>query len=144
MPTIPPAVIAAAKAAQAKWKIPASVSIAQWAWESGWGAKSPGNNPFGIKHMAGYPDQIFHTHEVVKGQRIAADLVFAKFDSIAQAFDVHAELLATRPVYAPAMKALPLVSRFVALMGPRYATDPNYATDIMKLIQGDGLTKYDT
>ncbi len=140
----PPAdVIVAAQAAQIKWKIPASVSLAQWAVESGWGKKSPGNNPFGIKHLAGYPDQQFLSHEVIAGKSIEANEVFAEFPSIAAAFDAHAMLLATRAVYAPALAALPDLYRFVALMAAHYATDPNYAHTIMSVIRGDALTRYD-
>ena len=47
---IPNAIIAAAQAAQHKWQVPASVSLAQWIIESGWGAHEPAgsNNPIGI------------------------------------------------------------------------------------------------
>jgi len=49
--TLPPDIIAAAQSSQQKWGIPASVTIAQWALESGWGKYMPpdSNNPFGIK-----------------------------------------------------------------------------------------------
>ena len=49
---IPANIIAAAQAAQTQYRVPASVSVAQWAFESGWGAHAPGNNPFGIKTTA--------------------------------------------------------------------------------------------
>jgi len=42
-----PYAIAAAKASQAKWHIPASVTIAQWAVESGWGKNVSGKFNFG-------------------------------------------------------------------------------------------------
>ena len=53
----PPDVVAAARSAQAKWRVPASVSIAQYALESGWGKHIPpgSNNPFGIKALADQP-----------------------------------------------------------------------------------------
>jgi len=143
MKTVPSEVVAAAQAAQKKWKIPASVQIAQWALESGWGDHQPGFNCFGIKHMPGYPDQHFLTHEVVNGKRITCEATFATFTDLAQAFDVHAALIAQKHAYAPAMAALPDLGQFVTLMGARYATDPAYAAKIMAVIKGADLNKYD-
>jgi flagellum-specific peptidoglycan hydrolase FlgJ len=139
----PSEVIAAARAAQAKYKVPASVSIAQWALESGWGHHSPGCNPFGIKHMAGYPDQHFLTHEVVHGAQIECEQTFAVFSTLTQAFEAHAALIATRPVYAAAMAVLPDLVKFLTLMGHHYATDPAYAAKLTSIIHGANLTQYD-
>src|SRR3954462_4574065 len=36
-------------------EIPAELTIAQWALESGWGQHQPGNNCFGIKYYVGAP-----------------------------------------------------------------------------------------
>ena len=127
-----------------KWKVPASVSLAQYGIESGWGAKAPGNNPFGIKHMSGYPDQMFHTHEQINGKLVPKDLVFAKFDTIAQAFDAHAQLIATRPQYAKAIAMLPNLKAFVNALGPVYATSSGYADLVLKIIGQNGFVKYDT
>ena len=147
MVVLDPQWIAAAQAAMAKWKVPASVSLAQFGLESGWGRKMPGNNPFGIKHMPGYADQHFLTHEVVDGQRVTEQQTFAVFATLAQAFDVHARLIATHPVYAAAMVALDGtatgLAKFVTLMGAHYATAPDYAHQLMAIIQGDALTRYD-
>ena len=143
-PTIPAAVIAAAQASQARWRVPASVSIAQWALESGWGAHAPGNNPFGIKAMPGLAVQSFATHEVVHGHLVPCTAQFAAFTDLAQAFDVHAKLIATARVYAGAMHVLPDVAAFVAAMAAHYATDPAYAAKIMAMIRGHGLAQYDT
>lgn len=140
---IAPEVIAAAQAAERKWKVPASVSIAQYGIESAWGKKSPGCNPFGIKHIAGYGNQHFLTHEVVHGVSIACQQTFAMFPNITTAFDIHAKLLANAACYKSAMDALPDIVKFVALMSKHYATDPNYAKSIMAVIDGDKLIKYD-
>jgi flagellum-specific peptidoglycan hydrolase FlgJ len=142
-PIIPAAVIAAARAAQAKYRVPASVSLAQWALESGWGAHAPGNNPFGIKAMAGFGTQQFATHEVVHGHLVACQQTFAAFVSIDQAFAAHALLLSTAPVYRPAFAALPDRARFITLMAAHYATDPHYAAKIEAVIQSHGLGQYD-
>lgn len=143
MKTIPNDIVDAARAAQEKWHVPASVSIAQWALESGWGAHSPGNNCFGIKAMSGYKTQTLATHEVVHGHTVATTASFAKFDDIAQAFEVHAKLIASAPVYRDAMSALPNLAKFVQLMSAHYATDPLYSRKIMSIINAHDLDQYD-
>ena len=142
-PVIAAGVIAASQAAQADTDIFASSQLAQWALESAWGAHCPGNNPFGIKHLAGYGDQHFLSHEVVNGRSIALVETFAAFASIAQAFDVHARLIAKSPIYAPAMAALPNRDRFIALMSQHYATDPQYANKLNSVIRFGNLGRFD-
>ncbi len=142
-PVIATGVIAAAQGAMAATRVPASSQLAQWALESAWGARAPGNNPFGIQHMAGFGDQRFLSHEVLHGRTVAITETFAVFASIDQAFLVHAHLIATRPVYAPAMAALPDLGKFVGLMAAHYATDPDYAAKILALIKQHDLTRYD-
>ena len=144
MPTLSQDIISAAQSAMIKWKVPASVSLAQYGLESGWGAHAPGNNPFGIKAMAGYPTQVIATHEFVNGALRPYNLTFAAFPSISDAFDVHAKLIATNAIYAPAMEKLPDLNAFVTLMGAHYATDPLYAHKIMQIIDQNGFVKYDT
>ena len=80
----PPDVIAAAQASHAKWKIPASVTLAQWAWESGWGRHMPAgsNNPFGIKAVKGQPQVEASTREVVQGRSVTVSQPFRKFASL--------------------------------------------------------------
>jgi len=143
MTTVSPSIIAAAQSAMSDWRVPASVSIAQFALESCWGAHMPGNNPFGIKHLVGHGDQHFMTHEVVNGKRITCEQTFAVFTSLADAFTCHAQLIATHAAYASAMKALPDLPRFVSLLAARYATDPSYAAKIMSIIRAHNLTQYD-
>lgn len=137
------AVIAAAQAAAKKWGVPASISLAQWALESGWGAHAPGNNCFGIKALPGYDVQEFPTHEVIKGHLVPCVQHFAKFADLAQAFACHAKLIATAPVYAGAMRALPNMDRFITLMAAHYATDPQYAAKVLAVIKSANLTQYD-
>jgi flagellum-specific peptidoglycan hydrolase FlgJ len=153
-------VIAAAQAAAKKWRVPASVSLAQYGLESGWGRAVSGKFNFGgitakveganFPHDPGKPLEsatLCPTHEVVHGVTVACNRWFKDFASIADYFDHHARLIATAPVYAPAMAALDGtpsgLAKFVSLMGAHYATAPDYAHVIMTLIQQDGLTRYD-
>lgn len=144
--TIADEIAGAARAAMARWRVPASVQIAQWAIESGWGAHSPGNNPFGMKPRAGRgdPQQMLMTREYAAGRGYyRVPQPFRIFASIAAAFDAHGELLATARAYAAAMAALPDVSAFVDRMAPRYATDPHYAAKLKSLIAAQQLTRFD-
>lgn len=139
-------VVRAAVEAHGKWKIPASVSIAQYGIESGWGKHTPGNNPFGMKPRQGRndPSQLLSTTEFIKGEYVTVQQPFRKFNSIAEAFDAHAELLATAPVYHAAVLALPDINRFIDLMSVHYATDPLYASKIKATIAAHSLANYDT
>jgi flagellum-specific peptidoglycan hydrolase FlgJ len=139
-------IIDAARAAQAKWKVPASVSLAQWALESGWGHHMPPDslNPFGIKARPGQPSVTVPTREQDKyGHVYTINAAFRKFDTMAQAFDEHARLLATAPVYANAIAALPSVTDFIHAMAPHYATDVQYEHLLNSIIRGSNLTQYD-
>ena len=136
--------IAAAQGAQAQWKVPASVTLAQYGLESAWGAKQTGDwNYFGIKARPGEPSKLCPTHEYVGGRYVPVDAAFASYPSMEAGFEAHAKLLATAPIYAPAMAALPDVQKFVTLMAAHYATAPNYAQMIMEIINSDDLTQYD-
>jgi len=139
-----PDVIAAAQAAQKATRVPASVSIAQYGLESGWGQHMPPgtNNPFGIKAFYGN-DVMSQTTEVINGKVVHEEQPFAVYDNIADAFIAHANLIATSPVYANAMNQLPNLPMFVAIMAHHYATDPQYAPKIMEIIRDGNLTQYD-
>jgi len=143
MRTVPIEVVRAAQLAQAHYQVPASVSIAQWAIESAWGSHSPGNNCFGIKAIDGYGTQTFMTHEVIRGVREEVPQKFCRFDTLDEAFTVHAKLLSESLTYKAAMLALPDREKFIKLMAPHYATDPLYATKLTGIIASNGLAKYD-
>ena len=80
---LPPDVIDAAIASWKHWKVPASVTLAQWVVESAWGAAMPpgSNNPFGIKATEQQPGVDSGTHEVVNGETITITARFRRFDS---------------------------------------------------------------
>lgn len=141
----PPEIVAAARASAARWRIPASVTLAQWALESGWGRHMPpgSNNPFGIKARAGEPVAAAETREVVGGKDVMIRAGFRAFASIDDAFDHHAEVLATAGVYAPARACLPNVDAFCAGLTGRYATDPRYGDELVAVIRGSNLRQYD-
>lgn len=145
-PTVPTNIIAAGIKSMLETKVPASVSIAQWALESGWGVHSPGNNPFGMKPRAGKNDpfQMLMTTEYSRSRGYyKVPQPFRKFDTIADAFDAHTLLLSTTSVYNNAFAALPDVNEFIDKMSLHYATDPLYGNKIKATIKSHNLTQYD-
>jgi predicted chitinase len=138
-------IITAAQASQQKWGIPTSVTIAQWALESGWGKHMPpdSNNPFGIKAVDGQPFVQVPTREYINGQMVVVPAKFRKFSSLAEAFDAHDQLLATSPYYAAARSFENDPTKFANALTGVYATDPNYGALLNNIISGSNLTQYD-
>lgn len=144
MQTIPADVLDAARASQKAYGIPASISIAQWAVESAWGARMSGRcNPFGMKAMPGQASQLVTTHEYYKGHRIEVRCAFRAFDTLEAAFEAHAKMLATRPAYARARAKLPDVFAFANALTGVYATDPQYGRTLGSVIRSNNLTRFD-
>lgn len=142
--------VPAAQAAQRRWKVPASITLAQAVLESGWGKSALAriaNNFFGIKaaSRAGADTYAeFRTAEFVDGRRVEEMAKFARYPSPAASFDAHAVLLATLTRYKPAMEVCADVDRFAAeLQRCGYSTNPNYAASLMQLIRQYDLTQYD-
>lgn len=142
---VPPDVAAAAVASFKSWRVPASVTLAQWAVESAWGAAIPpgSNNPFGIKAQPGEPQVESPTREVENGKSVVVTAQFRKFANLSEAFDVHGKLLATAPQYRAAMAKLPDVDGFADALTGVYATDPQYGLTLKFVIHAYGWTQYD-
>lgn len=143
----PPDVVAAAQKSHDHYfpKGPyVSVSLAQWAIESAHGHDEPpnSNNPFGIKAVAGQPYVISMTREVIKGVSQHIPQHFAKYTSLADAFDAHDRLLATSPIYTEAQRATN-PHDYVIAMAKRYATAPNYAEIVLAVMKSQNLYQFD-
>ena len=147
MVALQPAWISAAQAAQHATRVPASVSLAQFGQESGWGVHMPAGslNPFGVKDFtdAGASAVWAMTTEVIGRQAVRKRQPFKRYASLGDAFLEHAQLIATAPIYAPAMALLPNLPGFVVELARHYATDPDYARELLAIINGDGLTRFD-
>lgn len=141
----PPDVIDAAVASRKRWTVPAAVTAAQWAVESAWGASMPpgSNNPFGIKAVGDQPAVDSRTREVLNGESVTITAKFRAFASLAEAFDEHGKLLATRPPYKKAMQHVDDPAAFADALTGVYATDPNYGTTLKYVMEHYGLLKVD-
>jgi len=142
------ATIIAAQKAQKQYGVPSSVSLAQFAIESAYGTRMPSGsrNPFGMKAVGDQPFVLANTGEVIGGKSVTVKAKFRKFASFDEAFEEHAKLLATKPVYADAMVAWKDKNDLeggIRLMAKKYATDPHYAESLLFLIRAQKLADYD-
>lgn len=142
---IPAEVITAAKTAATATGIPASVTLAQWALESGWGAHMPpgSNNPFGIKARLGAEGVNVPTKEFIKGKWVTINASFAKYPNLSQAFVAHADLLAEGGAYAQARMFENDPEHFAMLLTGYYATDPSYGKLLVSIMKSHDFEQYD-
>ncbi|HEX5415292.1 MAG TPA: glucosaminidase domain-containing protein [Chloroflexota bacterium] len=140
--------IVAAQQAQQISGVPTSVTIAQAIEESDWGrATIGGNNYFGIKaeNSPGPAGVVLATtREFVNGAWITVQAPFRAYNSMTESFLDHAEFFTTNRRYAVAMQHTADPRLFARLINQAgYATDPNYATKLITLMDRYDLYRYD-
>lgn len=138
-----PTAVDAALATQAKYGVPAAVTLGQYGLESSFGKRMPAgsNNPFGIKATAGQPYVEAETTEVVNGVSKRVKQRFAKYDSLADAFDAHGRLLATGKAYEEARKHTDDPAAYAAALTGKYATDPQYGAKLQAMMGSGALNQ---
>ena len=129
------AAAAAAVESEKETGLPADLTIAQWADESGWGVHSPGNNCFGIKAATG---ETLATEEYVHSsqQPITEGQTFQVFPTLTDCFARHAQLITTFKPYGPAWAQYQKdkqIGPFIQRVAKVYATDPNYALKLINI-----------
>lgn len=150
------AVVPAAQAALRKYGIPASVTLAQWIFESsdpkkGWGQSQlslEANNYFGVKasHLnAPETYEAFPTEEYIHGKKTLVKALFEKYFDAADSFEDHARLLATAARYRAAMACRKDPDKFAwFLQRGGYSTAPDYAQMLIRAMHDYDLYQYDT
>ena len=126
--------------------IPASVTLAQAALESGWGKHAPGNNFFGIKGKGPAGSQWLMTSEFRNGKNVRTRAEFRRYHDPLQSFLDHAKVISEGRYLRHAMQHTQSAEAFVHALQSgkrRYATDPGYSEKIMSLIHRYQLEKYD-
>lgn len=135
----------AAILAQKQFGICASLTIAQAILESGWGKYAPGNNLFGIKwtNECGYRSQMLATKEFINGKWQTIKASFRAYNSIADSLYDHAKFIMQNSRYGNliGIKDYSTACRLIQQDG--YATDPDYAEQLIKIIKENKLYKYD-
>ncbi|MDR2083700.1 MAG: glucosaminidase domain-containing protein [Bacteroidales bacterium] len=122
--------------------IPASITLAQGILESGCGKSElavKSNNHFGIKCHTGWNGQT-HYHDDDAPQEC-----FRKYKKVEDSFDDHSLFLTTRDRYADLFKldVSDYKSWAHGLKKAGYATNPNYANLLIKIIDENQLYMYD-
>lgn len=128
--------------------IPAHFMVAQAALETGWGRAEPrfadgrpSFNLFGIKAGRGWQGQTVEagTLEYVNGQSQRQTERFRAYGSYAEAFADYARLLTESPRYSAAAASRDGSTFARALQNAGYATDPQYAAKLEKIISSPAL-----
>jgi flagellum-specific peptidoglycan hydrolase FlgJ len=135
-----------AVATQRRYGIPAAVTIAQAVDESGWGQSflaTQDNNLFGIKGTGPAGSDSLPTEEYENGQWVATTAPFRVYHNFAESINDHGELLATSGYYTQAMAERNDPNSFAEALTGVYATNPEYGTDLIQLMQQYDLYRYD-
>jgi hypothetical protein len=139
-----------ARAAQRETGVPASVTVAQAILESDWGTSkltARDNNYFGIKAfgragsagVAWYP-----TWEVINGEDVTVCAPFRAYSNGYDSFVDHGRFFLENRRYATALKQTKDPVAFAqGIADAGYATDPDYATKLITLMDRFNLYGYD-
>ncbi|MDL2309022.1 glucosaminidase domain-containing protein [Bacteroidales bacterium OttesenSCG-928-C03] len=128
-----------------------SVKMAQAALETGWGKSTvgPANNMFGIKATGAntpYWDGSAYsatTQEVVNGNTYTITDGFRMYKTMSDSIRDHSYLLTTLNRYKPVLTAVTPEDQARALQSCGYATDPNYASKLISIINMNNLKELD-
>ena len=127
----------------------ASVMIAQAALESGWGnsaLSTEGHNLFGVKWNGTGNYVTMPTQEYYGGQWHTINAKFQSYNSYYDSLTSYAQLIKNNfPNSTRANAATPQIAAANLKNGVygSYATDPNYANSLDRMISDYGLTRYD-
>jgi len=128
---------------QKKYGIPASITLAQGLLESGAGQSAlakKSNNHFGIKCHSDWKGQRAYHDDDLRGE------CFRKYKKVENSFEDHAKFLVERQRYKPLFDLKPNDYKGWArgLQKCGYATNPNYANLLIRIIEEYDLYKYDS
>lgn len=127
---------------QKKYKIPASITLAQGLLESGAGQSNlarRSNNHFGIKCHDWKGKKVYHDDDR-RGE------CFRKYDKVEDSYEDHSKFLALRSRYASLfrLKITDYKGWAKGLQKCGYATDKKYANKLIKVIEDYKLYQYDS
>ncbi|WP_109477719.1 glucosaminidase domain-containing protein [Paraburkholderia sp. C35] len=142
------AVSPAARTSMATTKIPASFTVAEAALESGWGVSQlsvKAMNLFGIKADASWtgPTLTMQTREFLNGQWVMVPASWRVYSDWLGSISDHAQFLLTNPRYKSAFSCTSGTGFARAVAAAGYATDPDYASKIIAIINVHGLQLLD-
>jgi len=126
-----------------RWKIPASITLAQGLFESGAGQSElarKGNNHFGIKCNNGWTGRKTYHDDDERNE------CFRAYDSPYESYEDHSRFLASSQRYRSLfdLKITDYKGWAKGLKAAGYATNPQYASKLIEIIQLYKLYEYDT
>jgi flagellum-specific peptidoglycan hydrolase FlgJ len=142
-----------ARAIHTAYDIPASVTVAQSILESNWGRSKLSTaelNHFGFKcvtptspgpialRCARYP-----TTECIPAPCHPVDAFFRSYASVFDSFRDYGRLLTTSSNYAAALPVRDDPDAFIRAVARKYATDPEYANKVIRLMDLYDLRRFD-
>ena len=124
-----------------KWKVPASITLAQGLLESAAGQSTlatKGNNHFGIK-CHGWTGRTIYRDDDLKNE------CFRAYSSAYESFEDHSKFLATGQRYRSlfSLKLTDYKGWANGLKAAGYATNPRYAQSLIDIIESYNLSQYD-
>lgn len=138
-------VVPDARKVKLKYGVPIAVLIAQAALESGWGQHVKDNAYFGIKGKSQKGKSTsFNTTEYINGIKISTNDTFRAYTNFKEAAEDYGLFLTTNPRYQSCFSSKGNPLAFAdKLQAAGYATDPQYATKLKRIIQTYYLEDYD-
>jgi flagellum-specific peptidoglycan hydrolase FlgJ len=140
----------AAQETQRRYGVPASVAIAQAIHETGWGASGlarDGNNFFGIKgrNSEGSAGVVWmSTWEVINGVNLFPREPFRAYHTPDESFLDYGLFFIANRRYHPALEVAHDPKAFIrAISAAGFATDPIYASKIIRVMDTYDLYQYD-
>lgn len=125
------------------YKVLPSVAIAQGALESAWGTSAPNNNLFGIKGSYNGNSASMVTWESYGGIRYDIVDNFRAYPDWNTSIKDYGAFLNVNSRYKNALGLTDPQKQIQAIWEAGYATDPDYVSKIMSIINANNLKKYD-
>lgn len=129
-----------------KYGVLPSVTVAQAILESGWGQSAlstQAHNLFGIKGSYNGRYVTMQTREVYNGQSYYIYDNFRKYANNSESVEDHGNFLYSNSRYANLLGDQSYASVARKLQADGYATDPSYASSLIKLVEMYNLTQLD-
>lgn len=129
-----------------KYGVLPSVTVAQAILESGWGQSAlstQAHNLFGIKGSYNGQYVTMQTREVYNGQSYYIYDNFRKYANNSESVEDHGNFLYSNSRYANLLGDQSYASVARKLQADGYATDPSYASSLIKLVEMYNLTQLD-
>lgn len=129
------------------YKVLPSITVAQAILESGWGnsyLSTAAHNLFGIKGSYNGNSIRLQTREVYNGRSVYVYDNFRSYASNNESVEDHGAFLNENSRYSNLLGDTNYTSVAHKLSADGYATDPSYASSLIKLVQTYGLDRLDT